>query len=342
MPGKLQPEVLRDKVLNFTGALRDDLLVGGGLGEDAALISVPSGILVAASDPVTGAVKGAGSLLVHINANDLACKGADPSWLIVTLIVPDDYPPLPPLDKRGTAGSPAMLREGFREGSAADFIAEIMKEIHATCSEMNIAIAGGHTELTDKYSSPVISGTMLGMTHYTLSTKNIHEGDMLLVTGHAGLEGMSIIAHDKPELFTGIFSGEELRTIRSWQNDLSVLKPARILRKYAHYMHDPTEGGLSGALCETSQACGLGLELFTDKIPVHELTLRASQKLGFSPLNLISSGMLIAVIPEERVGDAQHRLAEAGISSSIAGRFISGKSSVKLDAHEELWGILVL
>ena len=314
MPGKLQPDVLRDKVLNFTGALRDDLLVGGGLGEDAALISVPEGILVAASDPVTGAVDGAGRLLVHINANDLACKGADPSWLIVTLIVPDDM--------------------------GADFIAKIMQEIHETCSTLNIAIAGGHTELTDKYSQPVISGTMLGMTSYNLSTKNIHEKDVILATGHAGLEGMSIIAHDKPDLFADIFTDNELSVIRSWQNDLSVLKPARILREYSHYMHDPTEGGLSGALCETSQACGLGLELFTDKIPVHPYTLRASQTLGFSPTNLISSGMLIAVMPQERVITAHAKLSENGITSAVIGRFVNGNSNIRLDTHEELWSIL--
>ena len=56
MPGKLQPEILRENVLGFTGAARNDLIVGGGIGEDAALIRVPDGILVAASDPVTGAV----------------------------------------------------------------------------------------------------------------------------------------------------------------------------------------------------------------------------------------------------------------------------------------------
>lgn len=314
MPGKLQPEILREKVLNFTGAKRNDLLVGGGLGEDAALISVPNGILVAASDPVTGAVKGAGRLLVHINANDLACKGADPSWLIVTLIVPDSM--------------------------GVKFIADIMHEIHEACAEIGIAIAGGHTELTDKYSQPVISGTMLGMTKYNLSTKNIHESDIILVTGHAGLEGMSIIAHDRPELFAEIFSDDELNTIRSWQNDLSVLRPAKILREYSNYMHDPTEGGLSGALSETSQACNLGIELFAEKIPVHSLTLRASQKLGFNPINLISSGMLIAVMPPEKVSDAQSELLSQGIASSAIGRFVNGKSNFELDAHEELWGIL--
>ena len=314
MPGKLQPEILRDRVLNFTGAKRNDLLVGGGLGEDAALISVPEGILVAASDPVTGAVKGAGRLLVHINANDLACKGADPSWLVVTLIVPDSM--------------------------GADFIADIMREIHGACAEMGIAIAGGHTELTDKYASPVISGTMLGMTRYALSTKNIHEGDIILATGHAGLEGMSIIAHDRPELLAGNFTDSEQKIIRSWQNDLSILKPAKILREFACYMHDPTEGGLSGALSETAQACGLGVELFAEKIPVHEFTLRAARVLGFAPMNLISSGMLIAVLSEDRVPQAQKALSQQNISSAVIGRFVRGKSNVNLDAHEELWRVL--
>ena len=311
---KLQPEILAQHVLNFTGSHRDDLLIGGGLGEDAALMRVPDGLLVAASDPVTGAEKGAGRLLVHINANDVACKGADPAWLIVTLIVP--------------------------ESLGIKFIAQTMREIHETCAEMDIAIAGGHTEITDKYPQPVLSATMLGMTKYNLSTQNIHAGDMVLATGHAGLEGMSIIAHDKPEMFRGIFSDAELQTVKTWQNDLSVVRPAKVLREYARYMHDPTEGGLSGALLETSQACGLGLELFAENIPVHPLTQRASQKLAFMPMNLISSGMLIAVLPEETISAAQSALNLQGISSAVIGRFVDGNGNVKLDSHEELWGIL--
>ena len=153
---------------------------------------------------------------------------------------------------------------------------------------------------------------------------------------------MSIIANDRPELFAGIFTPEELDAIRSWQGDLSVLRPAKILREYSHYMHDPTEGGLSGALCETAQACGLGIELFPENIPVHPLTLRASQKLGFGPMNLISSGMLIAVIPEARLSDAQAALSAESISSAVIGRFVDGKGNAVLDTHEELWRILVL
>lgn len=313
MPGKLEPDVLRDKVLNFTGALRRDLIVGGGLGEDAALIRVPEGILVAASDPVTGAGKNAGRLLVHINANDVACKGADPAWLIVTLIVPDN--------------------------DGLNYIADTMREIHETCNELNIAIAGGHTELTDRYTQPVLSATMLGMTKYELSTKRIREGDLILLTGHAGLEGMSIIAHDRPDLFAEIFTDEEINTIRSWKNDLSVVKPARILREYSHYMHDPTEGGLNGALYETAKGCGLGIEIYDDELPVSELTRRASEELNFNPVNMISSGMLIAVIPPERIKEAQENLRMNNIDSCVAGRFLRDKE-ITLSTHEELWKVL--
>lgn len=315
MPGKLQPEILRDSVLNFSGALRNDLIVGGGIGEDAALIRVPSGILVAASDPVTGAARNAGKLLVHINANDIACKGANPSWLIVTLIVPDSM---------GTA-----------------FIHDIMREIHETCAEMDIAIAGGHTELTDRYAQPVISGTMLGITHHELSAKRISAGDVILVTGHCGLEGMSIVAHDRPELFAEIFTPEEMNTIRSWENDFSVVKPAKILRDYAVYMHDPTEGGINGALYEMQEGSGLGIELFRKNIPVSPLTLRAAGELRFDPYNLISSGMLTAVIPADRVGQARAELESAGIISGIAGRFADGEK-LQLPTNEELWKILAM
>ena len=313
MPGKLQPDVLRSNVLDFTGAVRSDLLVGGGIGEDAALIRVPDGILVAASDPVTGATRNAGRLLVHINANDIACKGGDPSWLIVTLIVPDSM--------------------------GAGYVHDIMREIHETCAEMGIAVAGGHTELTDRYAQPVISGTMLGMTHHELSAKRIVQGDLILVTGHCGLEGMSIISHDRPELFTEIFTPQEMNVIRSWGNDFSVVKPAKILRDYAVYMHDPTEGGLNGAFYEMQEGSGLGIELFRENIPVSPLTLRAAERLRFDPYNLISSGMLAAVIPSERVADAKSELESAGIIYGIAGRFVDGKK-LSLSTNEELWRIL--
>ena len=104
-------------------------------------------------------------------------------------------------------------------------------------------------------------------------------------------------------------------------------------------MHDPTEGGINGALYEMQDGSGLGIELFRENIPVSPLTLRAAEKLHFDPHNLISSGMLTAVIPPERVKNAQAELESAGVISGIAGRFYDG-GKLSFSTHEELWKIL--
>lgn len=66
------------------------MLIGPQIGEDAAVIGWPAGaFLLATSDPIVGAVKGTGNLLVNVNANDIAAKGGDPAYMIVVIILPN-------------------------------------------------------------------------------------------------------------------------------------------------------------------------------------------------------------------------------------------------------------
>ena len=211
---------------------------------------------------------------------------------------------------------------------------------------MGIAVVGGHTELTDRYDHPVLAGTMMGPSRFDLRADGIREGDVLLATKHAGLEGMSIIANDRPDLLS-FLSGAELDEVRSWQNDLSVLKEARLLRDLARYMHDPTEGGLAGGLSEICGSCGLGVELDAGNIPISLLTARAAEagKIGFDPLHLISSGVLVAVLPPDKADEAMRRMSEAGVEAGIIGQFVpagSENAEKNLTPHEELWRILDL
>ena len=316
--GKLQPEILKNTVLRHSGAFRPEVLVGPGLGEDAALIKWGGEpYLVAASDPVVGAAYGSGRLLVHINANDVACKGGEPAWFMATLIIPD------------YAGT--------------KYVSRVMEEISGACSELGVAVVGGHTEFTDRYDHPVLVGTMMGHSRYNLCADKIREGDAIIVTKHAGLEGMSIISHDRPDLLS-FLSNEEFKKIRSWQNDLSVLKEARLLRDLASYMHDPTEGGLEGGLLEMCGSCGLDIDL-GGGVPISPLTARAAEKIGFDPMRLISSGVLVAAVSEDNLGEAMTRLSDAGIEAKVAGRFIrcdQKNQEEKFNTSEELWRILDL
>lgn len=74
--GKVPTEVLVRNVFRYKGVDDPSVLLGSSIGEDAAIVSLGRNILVLTTDPVTGTASDIGWLAVHINANDVACRGA--------------------------------------------------------------------------------------------------------------------------------------------------------------------------------------------------------------------------------------------------------------------------
>ena len=313
--GKLSPEALKRNVLSYVGAPRPEVLIGPGVGEDAAVIKWPEGkYMVFASDPIVGAESGAGRLLVRINSNDIASKGGDPAYLTVTLILP-----------------PSLGEEGA---------ARIMSEIDEECRAQGIAVAGGHTEFNDRYDRPVIMGALVGTADRVMRATDISEGDLLIVSKHLGIEGMSILALDRPDLLAPFMSEDEIAEILSWSEMTSVLAESRLLRPYAKFMHDPTEGGFMGGLDEICSLCGLKAELDREALAIHPLTRRAAKELDFDPLHLIASGSMLAAVPERYAKAARSALEAAGIESAVAGRMGDRLETPLPEPKEELWRLL--
>jgi len=121
---------------------------------------------------------------------------------------------------------------------------------------------------------------------------------------------------------------------------MDVLPESRILRKWAVFMHDPTEGGFLGGLGEIARLSGLGVSLNRGAVPVDRLTLSCSKCLGFDPLRLISSGVLVAVIPRKFLGEALETLESSGIACWVIGEMVRGEGDVPIETKEELWGLL--
>jgi hydrogenase expression/formation protein HypE len=315
--GKLSPEALKRDVLQYVGFPRPEMLIGPAVGEDAAVIKWPDGkYLIFSSDPIVGADKGSGRLLVRVNSNDIATKGGDPAFLAVTLILPPSY----------------------GEESAA----RIMHEIHEECLAEGIAVAGGHTEFNDRYDRPVIMGALIGMTDKVMNAKNIKTGDALLVTKHIGIEGMSILAADRPDLLKKFMSDDEISELLSWSDLTSVLAESRAVRSIAKFMHDPTDGGFLGGIAEISTLCGLKAEIDYEAVPVHPLTKRAAETLDFDPLHLIASGSLLIVVRAADVSAAQFALKNAGFESVVVGHMGEQLTAPIPDPVEELWRLLKL
>lgn len=313
--GKLPPDLLQMKILRYAGFERPEVKIGPKIGEDAAVIDWPPGqFLVVSSDPIVGASQGAGRLLVFVNSNDIFSKGGEPAYLVVTLILP--------------------ASDGHEKAS------RLMAEIDQACRETGIAIVGGHTEFTDRYELPVVVGTIFGTAPRVLSSNDILPGDVILMTKHAGLEGMTILAQDRPELLASCLEGEKIEEIRNWTKSLSIGPEARCLASVARFMHDPTEGGLMGGLSEIASLTPWGLQVDPSAIPIHPYTLRAAQALGFDPLRLISSGVLLAILPGGELESVKKDLSDQGVPFAIIGRVVEGKGNCSMSFSEELWGLL--
>lgn len=314
--GKVPPILLQPLLKELRGFHRDEVLIGPQIGEDAAVIGWPAGaFLLATSDPIVGAVKGTGNLLVNVNANDIAAKGGDPAYMIVVIILPNTM--------------------------ALDDVASLMKEVDDEAKKLGVAIIGGHTEFSDRYNYPILVGTMLGIGHKVLRASSIRPDDLILLTKHVGLEGMVILANDREDLLASVLSSEEIAEVKNWASMLSVVPEARLLRDLASFMHDPTEGGVVGGISEIVSLTSLKVKLDFDAFPIHPITEKVSEALAFDPLHLISSGVLLAVLPPEKIDVAKNRLREQGIAYSIVGKFDdTGMGTSDLMTKEELWQLL--
>ncbi len=70
-----------------------------------------------------------------------------------------------------------------------------MKELADVCGQWGITLCGGHTEITDAVSRPVVAGMMTVVKKSNLvDKKNMRPGDHVLFTKGTAVEGTAIIA----------------------------------------------------------------------------------------------------------------------------------------------------
>jgi len=300
MAGKLPPEILKKYILSRVGVVDPSVIVGPSIGEDAAVIDIgDSKVLVAHVDPITGAVEFLGWLAVHIACNDVAVRGVRPRWLLPVLYLP--------------------------ENADLGLIDKITTQIDTAAKEVNAMVVGGHSEFTSGLTRPLISMTALGITEKGryVTTSGARVGDVVLMTKTVGVEGTAILSTDfRDSLLRAGVPEDVIERGREFLKMISVVKEALILSNAGipTSMHDPTEGGLIGGLVEIAYASNKTLEVWEGKIPIAEETALMTKALGLDPLRLISSGVLVATVPQERVEEAIKLLNQYGIKATVIGR----------------------
>ncbi len=297
--GKLPGELLARLLSRIQ---RDDprVIVGPGVGEDAAFVDFGETLLVAKSDPVTFATDLIGWYTVQVNANDVACCGAVPKWFLGTALLP--------------------------VGTTPDQVERIFDQISDACDALGITMIGGHTEMTLDLPRPIVAGTMLGEVTKgeEVMTAGARPGDRVILTKGIAIEGTSLLAREmRPQLeLAGVPAGVIDRAANYlYEPGISVVPEARIAHAAGGVtsMHDPTEGGLATALAELATASSTGVAIDGDAVPILPEAAELCAALGVDPWGLISSGALLITARSESAAKIVDAVTAAGIRATDIG-----------------------
>jgi len=283
--------LLRELVINKNKKVNGRVLLSAGVGEDFGVIDFGDECCIVSGDPVTGAVKQAGKVAVHVACNDIATCGVAPVAILTTLLLPP-------------GATEAEL------GALADEIAD-------AADSLGVCVIGGHTEVTDAVNRIVISVTAIGAARRGayITTGGAKTGDSLIMTKSAGIEGAAIIALERGDDLDRRFGPGLAERARLLSDELSVVKEGVIAGAYgAHAMHDVTEGGVYGAAWEMAEASDRGIIINKGDIHILDETREICAYYKIDAYRLISSGsMLIATGDPDGLMDI---LTKSGIAAS--------------------------
>ena len=218
---------------------RRDVLLG--VGDDAALLSVPAGCaLVAATDTLVegrhflpdAPADSIGHQALAVNLSDLAAMGAEPAWALLSLSLP--------------ASDPAWL---------APFAAGL----YALAGRHGVALVGGDTVRGPR----VVTITALGFVEPALALRRdgARPGDLLYVSGWPGeaAAGLELLRR-------GAFASDDplVRRCRYAEPRIAL---GRALRGRASAAMDVSDG-LLGDLAKLCASSGVGAVIDLERLPV--------------------------------------------------------------------------
>lgn len=309
-PGKLPNPVL-SMFLDQLGISHESVLVGPGVGEDVAAVSIADEeVLILKSDPVTLASDAIGQYAVTVGVNDVVTAGAVPRWILTTLLFP--------------------------VGSSAHQILAVMQDLREISGRNDLLLCGGHTEITDAVTRPVVVVQVAGTVPKgrLIDKRRMKEGDRILLTKRIAIEGTCIIAREFPgRLQKSGMTPDEIERCRGFLTNpgISIRKEAEIAAESGRItaLHDVTEGGLSTALEELAVAGKHRIRVFVESIPVLAETARICSLVGVHPLGLIGSGSLLISCEASASDQVGRSIRAAGIEAACVGEVLGGGAGIE-------------
>lgn len=275
---------------------------------DAAYITVPPGDLFITTDgftvkPLEFPGGDIGALAVHGTVNDLSVAGATPLYLTVNAFI--------------------------EEGLPFTTLERLMASLAQAARDAGVRVVAGDTKVVPRGegSGLYLATTGVGVRRpgLQLGLDQIQAGDVLLVSGPVGDHGTAVM-----------LAREQFGLRGDLQSDAACVYPltaALLDLPGLRFMRDPTRGGLATVAHEISRACGLGVRLRDEAIPVRDPVRAVCEMLGYDPYYLACEGRVVAVVEPAAAGEtlARWHALPQGTEAAIIGMVASGHRHVVLE-----------
>lgn len=310
--GKISRDTFESVIVPRRGATRTDEVISPTHGIDYGVIDVDGTALVVSTDPISIlpalGFECAGRFAVEFILTDVAVSGIAPTHLTINLTLPVEM--------------------------TDDEFARMWNGISSRARELDVSIIAGHTARYPGVEySWIGGGTALGVGQLDdlVRPDGTELGDVVIVSG--------VPAGEVAGLFGALFSLDlPESTVESARNRLSTIETVRDARLVSshpgvHAVHDVTEGGIIGGLCEMASTAGVRFEVETQSIDIPPDVTRVCGEIGVDPFRVTSAGTLITTVAADQADSVRETLAEHAVNSWKIGR-VSAGSGVMVDGKQ--------
>ncbi len=306
--GKVSESILKRSVLNQLKQRNGYVVNGAGVGSDCAIFSC--GQAAYASSIHTDVLDKTEDIIYSIikAVNGVAVAMAEPYAVMLSLLLPADME-----EKQ---------------------LQKLMKEADTQAGKLNLQIAGGHTEVSDRITKPVVTVTALGHVHDDCQRKMVTPGQDVVISKWVGLEGTVRLAGRYAKQIRTRYPGHMIDRAVAYGEYLSIIPEAATAAKSnVSALHDVSTGGIFAALWELAEGADVGLNIDLKKIPIKQETIEICEFFGVSPYELLSGGCLLMTADDGE--SLVQALNKEQIPAVIVGKITDGKDRVIMNEEEK-------
>jgi hydrogenase expression/formation protein HypE len=220
-----------------------------------------------------------GTLCVAGTVNDLVVCGARPRYISLGLIL--------------------------EEGLALDDLDRVLHSIDNTARSAGVEVVTGDTKVVRKGEADglYINTAGIGEVVRRDEGREIHDGDLVIVTGSPGDHGVAVMVARHDFAFEGNVHSDcapLLNLLPLWEME------------GIRWMRDITRGGLATVLCEFAEEMGVTVVLEEGRVPFSPPVRAVAEILGIEPLYLPSEGKAVVVASADGADKVLDHLRRTG------------------------------